>query len=44
MGRTGTRTDFARETEEDIEKDSEMEGPWTRWGPRVLAKEFYQLS
>ena len=22
----------------------EAEGPWTRWGPRVLAKEFfYQL-
>ena len=18
--------------------------PWTRWGPRVLAKEFYQLT
>ena len=30
--------------EEDIEEDSKLEGPWTRWGPRVLAKELYQLS
>ena len=38
----GASTDFAGETEEDIE-DSELEGPWTRWGTRVLAKELYQL-
>ena len=44
MRRTDTKTDFARETEEDIEEDSKMEGPWTKWSPRVLAKEFYQLS
>ena len=36
--------DLAEEAEEDIEEDSEWEGPWTRWGPRVLAKEFYQLT
>ena len=31
-------TDFAGEAEEDIEEDSELVGPWTRWGPRTLAK------
>ena len=41
---TGTSTNFAGEAEEDIEEDSKLEGPWTRWGPRVLAKEFYQLT
>ena len=30
-------TDFA-EAEEDIEEDSGLGGPWTRWGPRTLAK------
>ena len=45
MGRkTGTITDFAGEADEDIEKDSELESPWTGWGPRVLAKEFQQLT
>ena len=37
---TSTSTDFPGLTEEDIEEDSELEGPWTRWGPRVQAKEF----
>ena len=37
-------TDFAGEAEEDIAEDSKLEGPWTRWGPRVLAKQFYQLT
>ena len=36
-------TDFAGEAEEHIEEDSELEGPWTKWGPRVLANKFYQL-
>ena len=31
-------TDFAGEAEEDIEEDSGLGGPWTRWGPRTLAK------
>ena len=35
MGGTDTSTDFA----EDIEEDSELEGPQTRWSPRILAKE-----
>ena len=26
-----------------IEADSKLEGPWTRWGPGALVKEFYQL-
>ena len=30
--------------EEDIEEDSKLEGPWTRWDPRVLAKRLYQLT
>ena len=39
-----TTTNFAGETEEDFEVDCEMEGPWTRWDPKVLPKEFYQLT
>ena len=35
---------FAREAEEDLEEDSELKGSWTRWGPKALAKEFYQLT
>ena len=38
-----TTTNFAGETE-DFEEDCEMEGPWTRWDPKVLPKEFYQLT
>ena len=37
-------TDFAGEAEENIAEDSKLEGPWTRWGPRVLAQQFYQLT
>ena len=36
-------TDFAGEPEEDIKEDSELEVSWTRWGPKVLSKEFYQV-
>ena len=39
MGRTDTSTDFAGGAEEDVEEDSGLEGPQTRWSPRVLAKE-----
>ena len=31
-------------TEEDIKEDFGLEGPWTRWGPGVLTKEFYRLT
>ena len=41
---TGTSKDFAGEAEEDIDEDSQLEGPWTRWGSRFLAKEFYHLT
>ena len=30
--------------EEDIEEDSKLVGPWTKWDPRVLAKRLYQLT
>lgn len=33
-------TDFAEEPEEDIKEDFKLEGSWTRWGPKVLSKEF----
>ena len=33
-----------RKTEEGIKEDSELEGPWTIWGPMVLAEEFCQLT
>ena len=36
-------TDFAGQAKEDIEENSKSQGPWTRWSPRALAKEFYQL-
>ena len=41
--RHNNRLDFIGETEEDIE-DSNLEGPWTRCGPSVLAKEFHRLT
>ena len=37
-------TDFPGKAGEDIEEDSELENPWTRWAPRLLAKEFHQLT
>ena len=37
-------TDFAGEAEEDIEEDFKLGGPWTRWDPKVLVKEFYQVT
>ena len=41
MGRTtGRSRDFTGKAEED----PEFEGSWTRWGPNVLGKEFYQLT
>ena len=33
-------TDFAGEAEEDIEENFELEGPWTRWPSKILAKNF----
>ena len=41
---TDTSTDFSQKAEEVIQEDSELESPWTRSGPRVLAEEFYQLT
>ena len=41
---TGTSTVFTGEAEEDIEEDSKLKGPSTRWSPTVLAREFYQLT
>ena len=41
---TGASKDFMGTAEEDIEEDCKLEGPWTRLGPRVLAKELYQLT
>ena len=38
------RVQISQEKLKKIKKDSEWEIPWTRWGPRVLAKEFYQLT
>ena len=41
---TDKSTDFAGKAKEGIEEDSKLKGPWIRWGPRNLAKEFYQLT
>ena len=45
MGRTYRHEHgFQGEAEKDLEEDSKLKGPWTRWSTRVLAREFYQLT
>ena len=41
--KTDTSTDLAEEAAEDIEENSKLEGLCTKWCPRILSKEFYQL-
>ena len=41
---TDKSTDFAGKAKEGIEEGSKLKGPWIRWGPRNLAKEFHQFT